>query len=703
MARGAIQGAAGGAIFGALLGITEALYLLSASGAPDLLSPFYATLLYGLLGLMFGLGGGLVLGLAMYRGPLVNRLSAFDDAVLFVWGGVVAVTPMSLFILRYIVNKVVYAERGVPMAVMVGILGAVFVGDLLLVAIGARLARGPMSFVLKAPGFLAAWALLAGASYGGTYLDTGEDPRAAWAHGREVPEALAERPNVLYIMVDTLRADYLGAYGKEDADTPVIDALAADSVVFERGFAQASWTRASGASQFASRLPSGHNAALKAARLPDEVVIWPEVLQDAGVTTGALINNINLTGTFNFDQGYDTFIYEAPEYVFGATESVFGLTMYKVVHKLHEKINKQKYVGHFYQPAEVVLEDAKGFIEDNKDSRWSLFVHLMEPHDPYFEHPNIDGSGSDEYNGTGFARAEVEHPDPSLADYLKGVYEDEITFMDRRLTPFVEWLKSSGHYDNTLIVFTADHGEEFFEHKGWWHGTTLYDEQIHVPMMVKLPEQDLAGTRVPWQVRSIDLAPTITTALGLEAPDEWEGSDLIEDVRTHLAEQEALRIEEAKAAATKAAATALMSLDLSIKAVKPEAEDDRAKEDDPCARYEHGRDRIVIAEEDFEGNVLSAIRTTGFKLVIANEGNPRGLPPVALYDEVADPGEMENVAEEGSQRCGIYPSDKVGSLQPIMDAAISASQAGAVEADQSELSDAERAALEALGYLDVAE
>lgn len=700
-ARGAIQGAAGGAVCGALLGIDEASFLLWTSGAPDLLSPFYAAALYGLIGLGIGLVAGLVVGRLMQRGPMARRIGDFDDAALFAIGGVAAVTPMALFILRYLVNKEIYAERGVPLPAMLGILGAVGFVALLIFFVGGRLVRGPFSFVLRGPGAVGVLASLLAITGAVSRVDTGGDPRTSWAHGKPAPAALAEKPNVLYVMVDTLRADYLGAYGKADAKTPVIDALAADSIVFEQGFAQASWTRASGASQLSSRLPSGHNAALKAARLPDEVTIWPEVLHEAGVVTGALINNINLTATFNFDQGYDTFIYEAPDYVFGASESVFGLTLYKVVHKLHEKVVKSKAVQHFYQPAEVVLADARGFIEANEGARWSLFVHLMEPHDPYFEHPNIDGSGSQEYNGVGFARAEVENPDPAKTEYLKRVYAEEIQFMDRRLEPFLSWLKASGHYDNTLIVFTSDHGEEFYEHGGWWHGTTLYDEQLHVPMIVKLPKQELAGTRAPWQVRSIDLAPTITAALGLESPKEWEGKDLIADLRAQL------QAEADAAAAALAAAEAALAAAGEAELL-PEGEQAPAPSEvvleqvDPCAAYVHPRDRIVLAEEDFEGNVLSAIRSGGFKLITANEGNPRGLGETELYDVVDDPAELKDLSEDGSQRCGSYMESRISEARGVMEKAIAISKAGATATTQTELTEAERQALEALGYLDVA-
>ncbi len=715
-ARGALQGAAAGLVLGALQGVAEAGFLAATGGAPDTLAFLYATVLYGLIGLGLGLGAGLVVGAALGRGPL-KRLKHADDAFLFSTAGALAITPTSLFILRYLVNKVVFEERGVPMWGNLAILAAVgLLVGFLLTAFRALL-RGPLAVLLKGPGALGAWGGLAVITAVVAAVGGATDPRDAFATGKPLPSTLADKPNVLYVMVDTLRADHLGAYGATTTRTPVLDAVAADGVVFEEAFAQASWTRASGATQLSGRMPSGHTAALKASLLPDDVVLWSEVMQQGGLATGALINNINMTATFNFDQGWDAFVYEAPDYVFGASESVFGLTLYKVIHKLHEKVVKTKVVTHFYQPAEVVLDDARAFIEANEDARWALFVHLMEPHDPYFEHPSLAGSGPD-FNGKGFARAEHEHPDPALADYLKRVYADEVTWMDLKLAPFVDWLKAEGHYDDTLIVLTADHGEEFFEHGGWWHGTTLYDEQIHVPLILKLPGQRLAGTRVPWQVRSLDLAPTLTAALGLAPDGSWEGHDLIggdKGVDAWLADLAAE--EAARAAAEEAAMAGEAAEDDGSPAeaaesgteagdAAPEGSEEAAAAEvvdaaapDPCAPYRLPFERVVLAEEDFEGNVLGAVRAGGMKFMTANAGNPRGLPEAMLFDVVADPLETSNLAGRTDAVCGTPASERQRALDDLLRAGLEAAKSGAVQGEVGEMSASERANLCALGYL----
>lgn len=680
----------GALVAGALTGLAEALFHLASSGAPDLWSPVYGVVLYALLAAPFGAGAGVGVGIL---GWLVRKRWKVEDWLPWA-AGAASTLPLLGFVLYYLANKAIYAEQGVPvvgLAAIAALLGGLGLAALVL----GRLLLGGKENRLRHPaaglglvGLLAVGALIV------ALLPLSVDPRAGFAAGRPAPAALADAPNVLFVMVDTLRADHLGAYGA-DIPTPHLDALAADGILFEQAFAAASWTRSSGASMWTSRLPSSHNADTKASRLSDEVVTWSEVLHGAGVTTGALINNINLTGTFGFDQGFDTFLYESPEYRFGATESVFSLTWYKVVHKVAEKAlaSAPKRVETYYQPADVVLADARAFIEANREARWALFVHLMEPHDPYFEHPVIDGSGPEAYNGVGFARAEVEHPDPADAEYLQRVYRDEVAYLDTQVAPFLQWLRDEGLYEDLVVVFTADHGEEFYEHGGWWHGTTLYDEQLHVPLIVKLPGGALAGARVPWQARTVDIAPTIAAAVGVAPDPSWDGADLVADV---VAWREA----EAAAAAARAEAeaAALAAWQLENPGADPSlAPMPAAPEPDPCATSPY--ERVVVAEEDFEGNVLGAIRRAGMKLHKANEGNPRGLAPRMLFHVAADPGEQAEISGGSQAICARYPADWASELDAELGAAIRAAMEGAAAGGAATMSRAECESLKALGYL----
>ena len=493
-----------------------------------------------------------------------------------------------------------------------------------------------------------------------------------------MPAALADAPNVLVIAVDTLRADALAAYGSEN-DTPGFDWLAEDGLVYEKNYAAASWTRSSFATLWTSLLPSSHNADTKGGRLSDEAVLISEVIHGAGGTTANFANNINVTETFGFNQGYDTFVYEAPDYAFGATESVFGLTLYKVVHKLNERLFAgAKRVSDYYQPADKVFADTLAFIDANAESRWFAIAHVMEPHDPFFEHPDLDDEvdGSGMYNGVGFARAEVPEPDPSEAPYLERLYAHEVELLDQHLSELLEGLDSRGIYDDTVIVVVADHGEEFAEHGGFWHGTTLYEEQIRVPLIVKLAGNELAGTRVPFTSRNLDVAPTLASIVGLEAASSWQGGDLVQPVRDLVAAAEAEAQAKAELLETLQGVlaettpivesgeadeeTLIAHRDAESQLAELEAAE--AVEPDPCDAYGHPEDRLVIAEEDFEGNELGAIVAGGFKVIDAVPGGPRGNPDLAMFDLVADGGEQTDLSESGAQQCGTYHQSRRDSL-----------------------------------------
>jgi arylsulfatase A-like enzyme len=155
-----------------------------------------------------------------------------------------------------------------------------------------------------------------------------------------------------------------------------------------------------------------------------------------------------------------------------------------------------------------------------------------------------------------------------------------------------DWLKAQGLYDDALIILTGDHGEEFQEHGGWWHGQTLYQEQVAVPLIVKYPSSAGAGSVNGDLVQSLDIAPTVLDVAGVPIPQAMMGRSLQGDTEPPV---------------------------------------------------------FAFAEEDHEGNFLHSLRSASHKLILANADNPRGLPAEELFDLVADPGEQQDLvaAEPG--------------------------------------------------------
>jgi arylsulfatase A-like enzyme len=661
----------GGMAGGALVGIGEALYVLGSTRPAEYQALLYGAVLYGLI----GAGMGLAIGVPV---ALLTRIRRVELPTAWALGFHGVLTALGAVILRYLVNKAVYAEQGVPMPTMAGI----GLGLLLLAAVGlwfwnVVLTKTPLRVLPRPKGTIAA-------AVGGTGLvaifSLAPAPGAQGDMAPKRPQApgFAEKPDVYVLFVDTLRADALGVYGAPETASPRLDALARDAVVFEQHITSASWTRASTASFLTSLSPSSHTCETKDSALPQMVETVAEAFSKSGYATGGLPNNANVTGSQGFDQGFDWFPYQ-PEYPLGAKESTYALSMYSVVRKIYTKIDTKKRVESYYMPAETQFARAQQFIDANGGDRHFLFVHLMEPHDPYFAHP---------WTGEAYGRAEFPNPDPGQKDRLRELYAGEVAHVDAQIGAFVDSLKAQGRYDNAVIVVTADHGEEFLEHGGWWHGTTLYDEQVRVPLIMKLPKNARAGTRVPWQVRQIDVAPTLLELADFEVPSAWQGSMLFDDNFDADVAKMQPPVVEADVAGEGAQADAAAA----VAEVVPAA---------PAVPQwvaptwaNHPASREALSEQDFEGYDLQALRTGGHKVIQALRvpaGNPRNQPEVAAYDLLADPGESTDVAGKGES----WEAAVTARMQTI----VQQKQEVRVAAEGVEVSDAERARLEALGYI----
>jgi len=582
---------------------------------------WYAPLAYALVLGLAGLAGGVALGLL----PMERReIRGWTASFAWIALGVAPALMIALFRIR----RDVFHEQMPPLPVLAGVLGAGALLVIVLFLVGPRLFSGVLGRVCTAVPALALAALVAG---GGALAGSRLYPaQPAPPTPPPVPAALADKPNLLLIVIDTLRADALSCYGGA-VDAKAICGFAGEDGTIFTGFSHASWTKPSFASILTSTLPSTHNTMSKTATLPQSLELVSEALQKYGYATGGIVANINLAPSFGFDQGYDEYTYLSPDYLFGAEESSSKLIFYQIGRKVALKLKPGHRVTDYYQDATTVTAHASDFLDRHENSRWFLLLHYMDPHDPYFPHP---------YTGEAIARVEQDNPDPAMATHMRELYDGEIRFTDVHLAELERHLREIGHWDDTLIVVTADHGEEFQEHGGWWHGTTLFEEQIAVPLIVKWPKGKRgAPARVAEPVRHKDVAPTLLAAAGAPIPASMQGKDL----------------------------------------ATPYAERSEAE-------------RMHYAEEDHEGNVLHAIRTRDWKLIEANEGNPRGLPPVALYEIANDRGEKHDLhaAEPG----------RVAEMRQHAEAQRQIAASQAVESgEQAKLTKEECEKLRVLGYV----
>jgi arylsulfatase A-like enzyme len=354
-----------------------------------------------------------------------------------------------------------------------------------------------------------------------------DDPRnlIAWGPVALVTElgavpALSDRPNVLFILVDTLRRDHLGIYGYQRPTSPQIDQLlGAAGTVFEDAYSQAPWTLPSVVSLFTGRYPGevlGED--LGTYGLPPNQPVLPELLQAQGYVTAGFIGNPTLYPGNGFDRGFDTLY--MPEY----------------------KIESLQ------QHAEEVSSRAGAWLTAHQGDRFFAYLHFIDPHDPY-ENSDLVRGRSDfdpDYRGalTGRHVHGVYNGRIPLGDqaadirYLTSLYDSEIRYVDRHIGEVLRTL-SPEVLKRTLIVLTSDHGEELFDHGGWKHGQTLYEEQIHVPLLVRWDGRVTAGRRVSGTVSLLDLLPTLMAASGAEGTanvhPEWDGISLLPVLTTGVA------------------------------------------------------------------------------------------------------------------------------------------------------------------------
>ncbi|MBW2398613.1 MAG: sulfatase-like hydrolase/transferase [Deltaproteobacteria bacterium] len=616
-------GLGAGILSGLLIGVVEAFVIALGGFGNEGQVLWYGPLAYAsVLGGMGLVGGAVLAALPMDHDEIRGWVPSL--------GVIATLIPFGLAITVFRLRRDVFLEQLPPLPVLLGVLGAAGAIALLLFVFGPRLFRGRAGEIVRPS---RAIALLMIVVLGGAVTSAavvGGGP--ALPEAPAVPAGLENRPNVILIMVDTLRADHLSCYGAKKVRTPAICSLTGDGGHLFNAYSHASWTKPATASLLTSLVPSSHGAMSKPSALSQDIQLIAEVMQERGYATGGIVSNINLAPSFGFDQGYDEYHYLGPDYLAGSEESSSKLILYQIARSVWFKLKPGLRVGDFYQDSGTVNMAAFDYLDRHADSRFFLFLHYMDPHDPYFAHP---------YDGQGIARVSNQHPDPERAAEMHHLYEGEIEFLDANIAKLIAKLRALGVYDDSVIALTSDHGEEFYEHGGWWHGLTLYDEQIHVPLVVKWANAQRASIPDARNhiARLIDVSPTLIAQTGAAIPEAMQGLDLVRGF---------------------------------------------------AGRSE--KDRVAFSEEDHEGNVLRSLRSMDWKLIEANEGNPRGLASAELFDIVRDPGETENrIAEQTAV---------AGELRARADANEQFAKSTAAEGGESTLSSAEEEALRALGYIE---
>lgn len=387
-------------------------------------------------------------------------------------------------------------------------------------------------------------------------------------------------PNVIFVIIDTLRADHLGAYGSDLGLTPNLDAFASESYAFENAVATSSWTRPSIASMLTSRYPTALGVLDRQDTLDPTFATFPVLLrQFGGYTTLGLIGNGNVSQNFGFGAGFD----------------VYRMSRLR-----------RAYPGDFAIPvAEGITREALELV-DSRDTRkpFLLLVLYVDPHDPYLPHSDLMGrdpggrfSGSRQHLQQ-LARARPAGPEDF--DRIRFLYAGEVKYVDRWVGELLRALRQRDLYEDAMVVITADHGEGLWSHGRRGHGDDLYQEQVHVPLMIKYPGMAPDDARrIDAPVSLVDLAPTILRTVGAPVPPSFQGSDLT-----------------------------------------------------PLVRGERRGDAFdyVYSELDLEGRAFESIRKGSLKLIVERQKEAHeSTTSRELYDLASDPEERHDLLADDSQ------------------------------------------------------
>jgi choline-sulfatase len=317
----------------------------------------------------------------------------------------------------------------------------------------------------------------------------------------------AKRPeNLIFIMMDTARADAFAAFGPGTAHTPAFDAFVPEATAFANAYNNENWTKPSVATMLSGLYPSSHDTKRDDSKLPAAVELLSQRLKAEKFATAGFIANGYISKHFGFKKGWDAYRNYIREGAPCEAEHVYG--------------------------------DALAWLDEHRSERFFLYIQTIDPHVPYaVDREYTKRAFPEEY--TGFLGADIDaeearlmstgekKPSQNDIDWLRAVYYGEISYHDEHMGRFLDQVRAWGLMKNTLIVINNDHGEELYEYGKIGHGHSLYEHMIRSALVIRFPPLFPSGLRVDEIVEHVDLAPTILDALGLKPLGEADGTSLL--------------------------------------------------------------------------------------------------------------------------------------------------------------------------------
>ncbi|HUV42899.1 MAG TPA: sulfatase-like hydrolase/transferase [Patescibacteria group bacterium] len=362
--------------------------------------------------------------------------------------------------------------------------------------------------------------------------------------------ATSEKPNIVLLTIDAQRADHLGAYGYQSRVTPQLDQIAEQGVVFEQMFVNAPWTLPSLASMVSSRLPTELKISVdnlsfgeieRTNRLTNQVETIAERMQTLGYNTQAILTNELLSVPRGFDQGFDGFVNLEKlmpyHYQFHFKNMALTLLLNRIPGVEKRLANYYTFlVGpsglkQFETRAWEINRWALPWLEDFQDKRFFLWLHYIDPHAPYDPGPDYspDLKEISRSREQELRKASAYQPDKIRwreidKQALVELYDGDVSLVDAAIGQVWEKLDQLDLMEKTVLIISADHGEELWDHGGLGHGLTFYQETIKIPLIIVGP--GIEPRKVYQNVSLIDIFPTIIDLIGERIPSEAKGRSL---------------------------------------------------------------------------------------------------------------------------------------------------------------------------------
>lgn len=339
---------------------------------------------------------------------------------------------------------------------------------------------------------------------------------------------LSDYPNILLITLDTLRADHLPVYGYPLNTSPNLNKIAEKSVIFENAVSQSSWTLPSHSSIFTGKYPSNHKAIMTHQKLNQEETTLTEILNTKGFYTAGFIGGPYCQSRYGIGQGFMTY---RDRLDFWNYIPIFDSLRFRlIIDWFSPNLNRILGIDNEKTSTEINKEVFK-WLEKNKDQTFFMFINYFDPHSPYnlgskFKKYFTTNTMSYYYVDSAFSIKRNEDFPEDVIDYMLKLYDTEIFYLDLNLGKLFNKLDEFGIKNNTIIIITADHGEEFYEHGRFSHDNTLYEEIIHVPLIIYYPKE-LKAQRVKKRIGLINIFPTVLDMLQMEIPEGIDGVSIL--------------------------------------------------------------------------------------------------------------------------------------------------------------------------------